>query len=70
MKVGVDGRKLPGAATRGPLENLEAAAKLGMDGVFFRTVLDLTPDLDRGLLRDLRQRADELGSTSRWVWPR
>ncbi|GAB7004999.1 sugar phosphate isomerase/epimerase [Nocardioides sp. AN3] len=61
MKVGVDGRKLPGAATRGPLENLEAAAKLGMDGVFFRTVLDLTPDLDRGLLRDLRQRADELG---------
>lgn len=61
MKVGVDGRKLPGATTRNPVENVEAAAKLGMDGVFFRTVLDLTPDLDRGILRDVRQKADELG---------
>ena len=61
MKVGVDGRKLPGATSRHPVENVEAAAKLGMDGVFFRTVLDLTPDLDRGLLHEVRQRADELG---------
>jgi sugar phosphate isomerase/epimerase len=60
LKVGVDGRKLPGAIIRNPVDNLEAAAKLGMDGVFFRTVLDLTPTLDRGLLRELRQRADEL----------
>lgn len=61
MKVGVDGRKLPGAANRSALANLDYAAELGMDGVFFRTVLDVTPSLDAGLLRELREHADELG---------
>ena len=61
MQVGVDGRKLPGATTRDPLANLEYAAELGMEGVFFRTVLDVTPELDRAVLKDLRQKADELG---------
>lgn len=32
-----------------------------MEGVFFRTVLDMSPSLDRGELRAIRQRADELG---------
>ncbi len=32
-----------------------------MEGVFFRTVLDVTPELDRAVLKDLRQKADELG---------
>ncbi|WAM18974.1 sugar phosphate isomerase/epimerase family protein [Rhodococcus sp. JS3073] len=59
MKVGVDGRKLPGAARRTAVENLDYAAELGMDGVFFRTVLDITPTLDRQVLKELRQRADE-----------
>ncbi|MFE6972852.1 sugar phosphate isomerase/epimerase family protein [Streptomyces sp. NPDC057682] len=61
MKVGVDGRKLPGAATRPAVESLEKAAELGLDGVFFRTVLDITPTLDRHVLEELRRRADELG---------
>lgn len=61
MKVGVDGRKLPGASSRPAVESLEAAAELGMDGVFFRTVLDITPTLDRHILKELRRRADELG---------
>ncbi|MGW5383183.1 sugar phosphate isomerase/epimerase family protein [Nocardia sp. NPDC003963] len=43
------------------MANLEYAAELGMDGVFFRTVLDITPTLDRHVLAELRQRADELG---------
>jgi sugar phosphate isomerase/epimerase len=61
MKVGVDGRKLPGATSRDPAGNLDYAAGLGMSGVFFRTVLDITPDLDPGVLRALREHADELG---------
>jgi sugar phosphate isomerase/epimerase len=32
-----------------------------MDGVFFRTVLDMTPKLDPGLLKEVRACADELG---------
>src|SRR5262245_53363998 len=59
--VGIDGRKMPGATGRGPVENLRYARELGMAGVFFRTVLDMAPDLDPGLLREVRACADELG---------
>jgi sugar phosphate isomerase/epimerase len=52
---------MPGAMGRGPVENLRYAHELGMAGVFFRTVLDMTPDLDLGLLREVRACADELG---------
>jgi sugar phosphate isomerase/epimerase len=61
MKIGVDGRKIPGAADRTPLEILDHAKSLGMEGVYFRTVLDVTPTLDLGLLRELRSHADALG---------
>ncbi|MDQ4501498.1 TIM barrel protein [Sinomonas sp. ASV322] len=61
MKIGVDGRKIPGAADHTPLEILDHAASLGMEGVYFRTVLDITPTLDRGVLREVRQHADALG---------
>lgn len=61
MKIGVDGRKIPGAVDRSPLEILDYAHSLGMEGVYFRTVLDIAPTLDRGLLRELRQHADRLG---------
>ncbi|MFE4683663.1 sugar phosphate isomerase/epimerase family protein [Streptomyces sp. NPDC056721] len=61
MKIGVDGRKIPGADERTPLEILDHAQSLGMEGVYFRTVLDITPTLDRGMLRELRQHADHLG---------
>ncbi|WP_328917470.1 MULTISPECIES: sugar phosphate isomerase/epimerase family protein [unclassified Streptomyces] len=61
MKIGVDGRKIPGAADRTPVEILGYAHDLGMEGVYFRTVLDISPTLDRGLLREVRQEADRLG---------
>ncbi|MFI9605264.1 sugar phosphate isomerase/epimerase family protein [Streptomyces sp. NPDC052043] len=61
MKIGVDGRKIPGAAQHTPLEILDHAHSLGMEGVYFRTVLDITPTLDRGILRELRRHADHLG---------
>lgn len=60
MKVGVDGRKLPGAAERSAVESLRRAHEIGMEGIFFRTLLDITPTLDRGVLRELRQEADRL----------
>ncbi|MCT9930777.1 sugar phosphate isomerase/epimerase [Planotetraspora sp. A-T 1434] len=60
MKVGIDGRKFP-AEGRGPLDLLVRCHELGYDGVFFRTVLDVTPALDKGLLADLRDLAGDLG---------
>ncbi|MDA8047394.1 MAG: sugar phosphate isomerase/epimerase [Actinomycetota bacterium] len=61
MRIGIDGRKIPGARTLGPLGILEYAHSLGMEGVFFRTLLDMSPDLDVGLLADIRALANELG---------
>ncbi len=61
MKIGVDGRKIPGADERSPAEILNYAKSLGMEGVYFRTVMDITPTLDLGVLRELRQHADALG---------
>jgi sugar phosphate isomerase/epimerase len=61
MRVGVDGRKIPQAKQRGPLLSLEHAVELGMDGLFFRTVLEMSATLDTGELREIRAHADELG---------
>jgi sugar phosphate isomerase/epimerase len=61
MRIGIDGRKIPEAALRGPLGSLSHARELGMDGVFFRTVLDMSPTLDAGLLAEIRSHADSLG---------
>lgn len=60
MRLGIDGRKIPQSKSRGPVGSIEHAHALGMEGAFFRTVLDMTPTLDMGLLRAVRQRADEL----------
>jgi sugar phosphate isomerase/epimerase len=61
MKIGIDGLKLPGAAERGPIGSLDLAKELGLAGVFFSTVLDMSPTLDAGILRDIRAHADRLG---------
>ncbi|WP_067143602.1 sugar phosphate isomerase/epimerase family protein [Microtetraspora malaysiensis] len=61
MKIGVDGRKLPGSQSLGPIGSLEKAAELGMEGAFFRTVLDMSPSLNPHDLAGIRRRADELG---------
>ncbi|MBB6405732.1 sugar phosphate isomerase/epimerase [Arthrobacter sp. AZCC_0090] len=60
VRVGVDGKKIPESAKRGPLATVSHAHELDMDGLFFRTVLDMSPTLDAGELREIRQRADEL----------
>lgn len=61
MRLGVDGRKIPEAAKRGPVASFDHARQLGLSGLFFRTVLDLAPDLDLGVLRAAKAKADELG---------
>jgi sugar phosphate isomerase/epimerase len=61
MRLGIDGSKIPEAAKRGPVGSLEHGKELGMSGLFFRTVLDMSPTLDRGELRAIRDKADELG---------
>lgn len=61
MRIGIDGRKIPEAKSRGPVRSLEHAKSLGMEGVFFRTILDVSPELDLGIIHEVRQRADELG---------
>ncbi|MEU4311120.1 sugar phosphate isomerase/epimerase family protein [Nocardia sp. NPDC024068] len=48
-------------AARDPLDLLRAAARTGLDGVLVRTIVELSPTLDAGLLGDARALADELG---------
>lgn len=61
MRIGVDGRKIPEAAKRGPVASFDHGKELGMEGLFFRTVLDISPPLDIGYLKEIKARADELG---------
>ncbi len=61
MKLGIDGLKLPEVKKRGPLASLDHVNELGLAGIFFSTVLDMSPDLDSGMLGDIRAKADELG---------
>lgn len=61
MRVGVDGRKIPRATEYGPLKSFDHARALGLEGLFFRTVLEMSPTLDHGALREIKAHADALG---------
>jgi sugar phosphate isomerase/epimerase len=61
VRFGVCGRKFPDAAQLGPERVLDRVHQLGFDGVFFRSILDLDPELDTQHLRAIRQRADDYG---------
>mgnify|MGYP000863212344 CR=1 FL=1 len=61
MRVGVDGRKIPRAAEYGPFKSFDHAQQMGMEGLFFRTVLEMSPKLDHGEMRELEAHADSLG---------
>ena len=45
----------------GPFEILQSCHAAGLDGVLIRTIVELSPTLDAGLLREARATADELG---------
>ncbi|HVX42395.1 MAG TPA: sugar phosphate isomerase/epimerase family protein [Mycobacteriales bacterium] len=61
MRLGSDALKLPGSRTTSPVEQLDTAAGHGLEGLFFRTILHLSPDLDPGELREIRAAADSHG---------
>ncbi|CAN5499454.1 sugar phosphate isomerase/epimerase [soil metagenome] len=61
MQVGLEVNHLPGFATRNSQAILILAHELGFAGVFFKTVLDLSPSLEAHELMALKQLADELG---------
>jgi sugar phosphate isomerase/epimerase len=61
MRVGVDGRKIPRATEYGPFKSFDHAQEMGLEGLFFRTVLEMSPTLDHGELREIKAHADSLG---------
>lgn len=61
MRIGVDGSKIPHEDGDSAVRILERAQELGMAGVYFRSVLDVSPVLDRGVLAEVKDAARELG---------
>ncbi|MEV8634118.1 sugar phosphate isomerase/epimerase family protein [Streptosporangium sp. NPDC051023] len=61
VRIGTDSSKFPGAPENGAEWTLREVHRLGLEGVFFRSVLELSPTLDPGELRAVVQLAEELG---------
>jgi sugar phosphate isomerase/epimerase len=61
MRLGSDTDKLYGVKGKGPLAILDFLKANGFDGAFFRTMLDISPKLDIGELREVKAHADSLG---------
>jgi len=61
LRVGVDSTKFRGIGDGSAARVLEASAEHGLDGVFFRSMFELSPALDPGELAELAARAAELG---------
>jgi sugar phosphate isomerase/epimerase len=58
MKVGSDGKTLVQFGTT--IDKINYAHKLKLDGILFRSVLDLSPTLDPGELKEVKAFADDL----------
>ncbi|GAA2026934.1 sugar phosphate isomerase/epimerase [Agromyces tropicus] len=61
IRVGTDSTKLPGAMTHDAIWVIERVAELGLDGVFFRDILDLSRTLDPGELAEVAAAAHGRG---------
>lgn len=62
IRVGVDTDKQPAAIKdQGALAMLDYVRDNGFDGASFRLILDLSPTLDPGPLKEVRSHADSLG---------
>ncbi|GAA5094504.1 sugar phosphate isomerase/epimerase [Microbacterium yannicii] len=61
IRVGTDSTKLPGAFTHDAFWVIERVADLGLDGVFFRDILDLSRTLDVVEIADVTAAARERG---------
>ncbi|MFH8250618.1 sugar phosphate isomerase/epimerase family protein [Microbacterium sp. B2969] len=60
MRIGVDSTKFPGARDLTAIGLLERVDELGFEGVYFRSVLELSPALDAAELRDVQDCARDL----------
>ncbi|MFN8525996.1 MAG: sugar phosphate isomerase/epimerase family protein [Chloroflexota bacterium] len=58
MRIGTEGDHIAEAKTRGAIGALQFAIDQGIDGVFFKSILDLSPTLDPGELQNVRDFAD------------
>lgn len=60
MRVGIEGTHIFDARVDGAVAVLHRAQELELDGVFFKSVLDLSPTLDRTELEDVKAVADSM----------
>lgn len=58
MRIGIDARHAPWPTQLTAADQVDEAARRGLDGLFFRTILDMSATLDPGELREIRDRAD------------
>ena len=61
MRIGADSAKFPGAAGLTATGLIDEAAGMGLEGVSFRSILDLSATLDPAELRDVAQQARDRG---------
>ncbi len=61
LHIGVDSTKFADSHAGSAVRIVERSAELGLDGVFFRSILELSPTLDRGEIRGTMQAAHDLG---------
>lgn len=61
LRIGVDSTKFVDARGGPASRFVERSAELGLDGIFFRSILEISPTLDRGEIREAMQAARELG---------
>src|SRR3954451_13607301 len=61
MRIGSEGDHIVSAKKRGAIDSLTFAHEQGLEGVFFKGILDVSPTLDKGELREAKAHADSLG---------
>jgi hypothetical protein len=61
MRLGSDTDKLNAVKGKGPFAILDYLKAHNFDGAFFRTMLDISPTLDSGQLKEVKAHADSLG---------
>ena len=61
FKIGLDADKLYDVKDKGTIAVLNYAKHHRFDGVFYRTMLDISPTLDKGELKEFKTHADSLG---------
>lgn len=70
VPIGLDSTKLPGSLDQGPHWTIDRTVELGLDGVFFRSVFELSRTLDLAEMREVADHARERGLISRPASPR